>query len=126
MKKTYKGSCHCGFVKFDVSADIDHVRQCNCSICSKRGTLNFRVNENAINIETPLKDMVLYQWGSKTAKDYFCPKCGILPFRRPSSPTPVELAQGVKPFKGWAINVRCLEGLNISELPIVKIDGAAL
>ncbi len=29
--------------------------------------------------------------GSKTAKDFFCPTCGILPFRRPSDPTYNEI-----------------------------------
>src|SRR6185436_15886284 len=32
MKTTYRGSCHCGRVRFEVSADLDHVRVCDCSI----------------------------------------------------------------------------------------------
>ncbi|PKF51058.1 GFA family protein [Enterovibrio nigricans] len=125
-EKHYLGSCHCGFVKFSVNAEIDHVRVCNCSVCSKRGTLNFRVSPEQFTLLTPISSLVLYQWGSKTAEDYFCPHCGVLGFRKPSQPTPKEREEGRLPFLGWAINVRCLEGIDIETLPIVKIDGAAL
>ena len=40
---TYRGSCHCGKVRFEVDAEIDHVRSCDCSICRRRGALNYRV-----------------------------------------------------------------------------------
>jgi hypothetical protein len=72
MRRTYKGSCHCAKVQFEVIADIDHVRVCDCSICRKRGALNLRVNEADLHLKTPLEELSLYQWGSRTAKDYFC------------------------------------------------------
>ncbi|EHD0094672.1 GFA family protein [Vibrio vulnificus] len=126
MPQTYSGSCHCGLIKFEVLADIDHLRECNCSICIRRGALNFRVPAENLTVLTPLENTVLYQWGSETAEDYFCPKCGILPFRKPSQLTKAEIEAGKIPFTGWAVNARCLSGLNISEIPIVKIDGASL
>jgi len=126
MEETYKGSCHCGKVKFELIADIDHVRVCDCSICSKRSALNFRVNEDQLKILTPLTELTLYQWHTRTAKDYFCPVCGILPFRRPSAPTPTEVRRGMKPFSGWAINIRCLEGFDFQQLPVRDIKGSAL
>jgi len=126
MKKTYLGSCHCGFIQFEVSADIDHVRECNCSICLKRGTLNFRVPLAALKILTTLDKLSLYQWGSKTAEDYFCPRCGVLPFRKPSQLTRAEIEMGKLPFDGWAINVRCLSGINLEALPVKKINGLLL
>ena len=84
MKKTYTGSCHCGAVRFEVDLELDHVRICDCSLCRKRGALNHRVEDSDIRIETPLSEMTLYQWHTGVARDYFCPRCGILPFRRPS------------------------------------------
>ena len=97
-------------LRFEVDAEIDHVRVCDCSICSKRGALNYRLPKENLRLLTPLENLTLYQWGSRTAKDFFCPKCGVLPFRRPSDPTQQELLEGVQPFDGWAVNVRCLEG----------------
>ncbi|MEP2532001.1 GFA family protein [Shimia sp.] len=117
------GTCHCGFVQFEVSTDIDHVRVCDFSICHQRGALIFRVPDDALRLKTSLSQLSLYEWGSRTAKDYFCPRCGILPFRRPSAPTPQELAQGVKPFDGWAINARCLHGFDPSGVPVRKVHG---
>jgi hypothetical protein len=118
-----RGSRHCGDVRFEVVADIDHVRMCDCSICRRRGALNHRVSKESLRLLTAWEKLTLYERGSRTAKDYFCARCGILPFRRPSDPTPQELHDGVMPFDGWAINVRCLEGLDLNAIPIKKIFG---
>lgn len=124
--RTYSGSCHCGRVRFEVDADIDHVRSCDCSVCSKRGALNFRVAADALRLLTRWQCLSLYQWGTRTAKDYFCSCCGVLPFRRPSDPTPEELRDGVEPFDGWAVNVRCLDGVDLSRLPVKQIRGSRI
>jgi len=121
---TYRGSCHCGRVRFEVDAELDHVRVCDCSICRRRGALNHRVSKEQLRLLTPWEDLVLYQWGSHTAKDFFCPVCGILPFRRPSDPTLQERRDGIEPFDGWAVNVRCLEGVDLDTLPIRRIHGS--
>jgi len=68
----------------------------------------------------------VYQWGSYTAKDFFCPNCGILPFRKPGDPTPREQREGVRPFDGWAVNVRCLDGVDFSAIPIRNIYGSRI
>lgn len=115
MKQTYKGSCHCGRVRFEVDADLDHVRVCDCSICRKRGGLMHRVEPDCFRLLTPLDELALYQFHTKTAKDYFCKTCGILPFRRPR--TAPEL---------WTINVRCLEGIDLDAIPIVSVQGSQL
>lgn len=120
---TYLGSCHCKAVKFEVDAEIDHVRVCDCSICSMRGGLMFRVPDNAVRHLTPLTDLASYRWGSRTAIDYFCPTCGILPFRRPSRPTRAERRAGMVAFEGWAINTRCLAGFSPETVPAVHVHG---
>lgn len=66
----HRGSCHCGNIRFEVEADIDHVRVCDCSICRKRGALNFRVPKENLHLLTPWDELTLYQWGSYTAKDF--------------------------------------------------------
>jgi len=115
MKRTYRGSCHCGRIKFEVVADIDHVRVCDCSICRRRGALLHRVNEGDLRILTPIEELTLYQWNTRTAKDYFCPACGILPFRRPRT----------APGK-WSVNVRCLEDVDLDSIPRKYVHGSKL
>lgn len=126
MSTTYSGSCHCGFIQFRVIATIDHVRECNCSICFRRGALNIRVEHEALEVITPLEFLNTYQWGSYTATDFFCPTCGILPFRKPAALTDNEIKAGCIPFTGWAVNARCLTGIDLNSVPIKKIDGKSL
>ena len=85
-----------------------------------------RVAKGTLRLLTPWEELSVYQWGSYTAKDFFCPHCGILPFRRPSDPTPQELLEGIKPFDGWAVNVRCIDDIDFSTIPIRKIFGSRI
>ena len=126
MMRTYVGSCHCGAARFEIDADIGHVRACDCSICSKRGALIYRVAADAFRLLTPLEALSVYRWGSHTAADYFCPVCGILPFRKPSQTTAEERVAGVQPFEGWAVNTRCLEGFDPCSVPVKQICGSRL
>jgi hypothetical protein len=68
MKNTYRGSCHCGRARFEVDADLDHVRVCDCSICRRRGALNHRVEESDLRILTPLDELTVYEWNTKVAR----------------------------------------------------------
>lgn len=126
MPKTYHGSCHCKRIRFEIDADIDHVRSCDCSICSMRGALIYRVSAGAFRLLTPLEELSAYRWGSHTATDYFCPSCGILSFRKPSHPTVEEQAAGALPFDGWAVNTRCLAGFDPESVPVRRIRGSRL
>jgi hypothetical protein len=111
----YQGSCHCGRIRFEVDAEIDHVRVCDCSICRRRGALIHRVQPEQLRLLTPLEETVLYQWNTHTARDYFCPTCGILPFRRPRTGPHL-----------WGINVRCLEGVDLDAIPVRRVSGSRL
>ena len=124
--KTYRGSCHCGRVRFEVDLELDHVRACDCSICRKRGALIHRIAKEQLRLLTPLDDLTLYQWHTRTAEDYFCSTCGILPFRRPRHRTPEEIASGRSEFSGWSVNVRCLEGVDPGLLPVRQVLGSKL
>ena len=113
-------------MRFEVDLDLDHVRSCDCSICRRRGALIHRVEADAFRLLTPLDDLVLYRWHTRTAEDYFCRTCGILPFRRPRHRTPDEIARGVAAFSGWAINVRCLDDVDLDAIPVRRIRGSEL
>jgi len=38
-EKTYTGGCHCGSVRYEVALELGELLACNCSICSKTGSL---------------------------------------------------------------------------------------
>ena len=113
--QTYRGSCHWGRVRFEVEAELDHVRVCDCSICRRRGALLHRVAPERIRILTPLDELLTYTFNTHTARDYFCPTCGILPFRRPRT-APGE----------WSVNVRCLDGVDLDAIPVTRVYGSKL
>ena len=124
--KTYRGACHCGRTRFEVDLDLDHVRSCDCSICRKRGALIHRVDAERFRLLTPIEELTLYQWHTRTAEDYFCPVCGILPFRRPRHRTAQEIAAGAPEFSGWSVNVRCLDGVDLDTIPVTPVYGSKL
>ena len=115
MLKTYQGSCHCGKTSFEVDADIDHARVCDCSICRRRGALLHRVEVHCLRMLTPIEDLTTYSFNTHTAKDYFCATCGILPFRQPRT------GPGT-----WSINVRCLHEVDFATIPIKHVYGSRL
>jgi hypothetical protein len=41
--ETYEGGCHCGRVRFRVTADPAHVTECHCSVCTRKGFLHLIV-----------------------------------------------------------------------------------
>ncbi|MDB5991156.1 MAG: hypothetical protein JWQ10_2559 [Herbaspirillum sp.] len=115
MKQTYHGSCHCGLIEFEVDANLDHVRVCDCSMCRRRGALLHRVSEDDLRCLTPLSDLSAYRWHTGVAIDYFCPRCGIQTFRRPRRAPQL-----------WSINVRCLDGVDFDKLPVILTHGSQL
>jgi hypothetical protein len=84
-------------------------------MCRRRGALLHRVESADMRLLTPLEDLALYQWHTRTAKDYFCKTCGILPFRCPRSAP-----------ESWMINVRCLDGVNLDSIPTQRVRGSEL
>ncbi|HEV8711909.1 MAG TPA: GFA family protein [Candidatus Binatia bacterium] len=109
---TYQGGCHCGRVRFEVTAELDRVVECNCSICTKKGFLHLIVEPGQFRLLTPANTVTLYQFNTKTAKHYFCPVCGIHSYYIPRShPDKID------------VNVRCLEGVDLQRLTLQSFNG---
>ena len=110
--KTMQGGCHCGRVRFRVTADLDCVTECNCSMCSKKGFLHLIVSPAQFELISGKDDLTTYTFNSKVAKHTFCKVCGIHPFYVPrSDPDKID------------VNVRCLEGVDSDKLTIDLFDG---
>ncbi|OBT87940.1 hypothetical protein VE02_04545 [Pseudogymnoascus sp. 03VT05] len=121
--QTYTGTCHCGHIRFSITSSLPDVVSCDCSICIRRGALIQRIPDAAFHPISPtaasLEDgthgLIEYRFNTMVARDYICPVCGILGFRRP------RLGMGV-----WAINVRCLEGVEVEKLMVRRVFGSQL
>ena len=110
----YKGSCHCGRVTYEVEGDFDEVLECNCSYCNRKGHLLWFVPRAQLKLKTGEKDLTTYTFNKHVIKHRFCANCGIHPF-----------GEGVNP-KGEAtaaINIRCLEGIDLASIPVNHFDG---
>ena len=78
---TMRGGCHCGAVRFAVSAPPPvEVLDCNCSICAKTGYLHWIVEERDLTIELGADRLTSYRFGTGAAEHLFCDTCGIKPF----------------------------------------------
>ncbi|HEY2481892.1 MAG TPA: GFA family protein [Caulobacteraceae bacterium] len=102
-------------MRFRIEATLDQVRVCDCSICRRRGALIHRVEEQDFELLTPLEELSTYKFHTRQATDYFCPHCGVLPFRRPRTAPHL-----------WSINVRCLEDVDLASVPVERVHGSRL
>ena len=113
----YQGSCHCGAISFEVEGDLSEVTSCNCSLCQRKGALMWFVPRQALNLLSPPEHLGTYTFNSHRIKHRFCAKCGIHPYGEAAAPSGQEMA---------AVNVRCLEGVDLAALTVKHFDGRAL
>jgi len=110
----YQGSCHCGQVAFEVEGDMGDVLACNCSICQRKGSLLWFVPRTALTLKTPEDKLASYTFNKHVIQHRFCPNCGIHPFGEGAAPNGDKMA---------AVNVRCLEGIDIDALKVQHYNG---
>jgi len=109
---THTGTCHCGRVRFRVTADLDRVTECNCSMCAKKGFLHLIVPPDRFELLSGRDDLTTYRFNTGVAQHHFCRHCGIHSFYVPrSDPDKID------------VNVRCLAGVDLTRLAIKRFDG---
>lgn len=109
---TYQGGCHCGRVRFRVTAELTGIADCNCSVCTKKGFLHLIVAPEQFTLLSGADDLGTYQFNTGTAKHTFCRHCGIHPFYVPrSDPDKID------------VNVRCLDDIDLTAIEITPFDG---
>jgi hypothetical protein len=115
--QTYTGRCHCGQVRYEVKADLSSVMECNCSHCSAKGLLLTFVPEGDFKLSSGADALTEYLFNKKVIRHQFCKHCGVEPFARGRGPDG-------KPTV--ALNVRCLEGVDVATLARKPFDGKKL
>ena len=106
------GACHCGAVRFHVrlSEGLHNARRCSCSYCRMRGAVAVTAKLGDIEIGRGADMLTLYQFNTKTAKHYFCSRCGIYTHHQRRSN-----------LDEYGVNVACLEGVSpfdFEEVPV--------
>jgi len=114
MMRKYKGSCHCGNVAIEVEGEIDSGLACNCSICSRKGSLLWFVQREQLRVLTPDDAAATYTFNKHVIKHRFCKTCGIHPYGEGVDPKGNAIA---------AINLRCIEGIELETIPVHHFDG---
>jgi len=114
---SYRGSCHCGDTRFIVEGELTQALECNCSHCSRKGYLLWFVPREKLSLETPLDALSTYRFNRHVIDHHFCPECGCAPF---------GLGTGGDGKATAAINVRCLEEVDLVSVPRVPVDGRSL
>jgi hypothetical protein len=113
----YRGSCHCGGVAYEVEGEIDKAIACNCSICQRKGSLLWFVPRDRFKLLTPRENETSYLFNKHRIEHRFCSTCGMHPYAFGIDPKGNEMA---------AINVRCIDDIDLQKIPVTHFDGRKL
>jgi hypothetical protein len=95
-----------------VTANLNRVSECNCSICAKKGFLHLIVPPRQFELLSGDDALSTYQFNTNTAQHTFCRTCGIHSYYVPrSDPDKID------------VNVRCLDEVDVSKLTVTRFDG---
>lgn len=110
---THRGGCHCGRVRFEVTAPANiEVLDCDCSICSKAGFLHLIVDDDQFKLLQGRESLTLYTFNTHAAQHLFCSVCGVKSFYKPRSHP-----------DGVSVNVRCIDAGSIASMSITPFNG---
>ena len=112
--QAHTGGCHCGRVRYEVTIDPEQAIACNCSICSKQGLWLAFAEPPQFKLVSGLDALNDYQFNKHVISHLFCRSCGVESFAKGKTKEGRDM---------FAINVRCLDGLDISKLSPKPFDG---
>lgn len=114
-KTTWRGSCHCGAVRFEIDTGFAELTTCDCSLCKRRNALMVKVHESDFRLLAGDETLVEYRFHTRTARHFFCGICGVYPFHR----------KRVTPDH-FGVNSACLEDFDAVGIPVRETHGSAM
>ncbi|WP_274427282.1 GFA family protein [Chelativorans sp. YIM 93263] len=110
----YAGGCHCGNVRFEVDVDLSSPITCNCSYCRQRGSILAFTPAESFTLEKGEESLTEYRFNTKQIEHLFCSSCGMESFARGAMPDGTAMV---------AVNVRCLDDVDLDALETQQFDG---
>ena len=118
MRRTYRGSCHCGAVTFEADLDLEESSyRCNCSICRRTRFWPAVARPEGFRLLSGESELTEYRFNTQRNVHYFCRLCGVRPFGV-GNDTPIG--------KMYGVNLGCLDDVDdetLSRIPITCVDG---
>ncbi|MDY7230393.1 GFA family protein [Hyalangium rubrum] len=113
--RTYKGSCQCGAVRFEVDFDPSAgTTRCNCTVCKKTAWWGATVKPSAFRLLSGRESLGDYS-RSEASHARFCKVCGLRAFGHGNIP---ELGGDY-----YSVNLNCLDGADLSGVLVSYLDG---
>jgi hypothetical protein len=112
--RTFTGGCHCGQVRFECTTDLAAVTACNCSICTKKGLHFTFLPPESFQLRAGGDVLKEYLFNRRAIKHQLCADCGVDVFARGNRPDGTEVI---------ALNVSCIDGIDLSKLAMTPMDG---
>ena len=114
---SFQGSCHCGAISYTVEEDPPtKAIECNCTICRRKGYLHHFTAPEKFTFKGSRDDLQVYTFNHHAIRHQSCKKCGCAPFAEGSTPDGKAMVE---------INLRCMDGLDLSTLSVTQYDGAS-
>ena len=78
MTQTYRGSCHCGAVSYEVDIDLGQpTTKCNCTFCMKARAWTAFVRPELFRVTSGADRPTTYQKHPQAPLKHFCSTCGV-------------------------------------------------
>lgn len=86
-------------MSFVMIGDLGEASKCDCSLCRRKNSGAVTAHTGDLIVERGEEVLCLYQFGSRTAKHWFCGRCGIhVHHQRRSDP------------REMGVHIGCIEG----------------
>ena len=119
MTARVQGSCHCGAQRF-ASPPPAEVTQCNCSTCTKRGTVAAYYAPGEVAFSLTPDRLAAYQWGDRMMTFHHCVTCGCGVFAESDAWT-TETGEP-RPAR-ITVNARLFDDFDLDAVPVRHVDG---